>query len=259
MAETAPGAGGLKRGPGGVAEDTSAATKAPRTGTWREFSSTDPLYALLGEVQEDKVVAEDGEVRTATMTRYLEILVVQQAAKKPKDWIAIWAAMGIPIESQGKVLTEIVRFGLQYSPLGGLGAVLAELLKGHRVKTKAIEEAVQGAMLGAIDQQGVLREMLFSTFPKGPHSEWGWSRVGWSWQEWWKLAAKTLSCLESTSAFDELGLLLDRIEAEGGKPLVQQSMQWSSARLTKVRELLCKFGDLQDEEDLTACLDAGLR
>ena len=41
----------------------------------------------------------------------------------------------------------------------------------------------------AIDLWG---EMLIRIFPKGPQSEWGWSRTGWSWQDefCWAMALK---------------------------------------------------------------------
>lgn len=227
--------------------------------SWQEFSNIDPLYALLGEVGEDKVMLADGELREATLERYLTTLIVKKAATKPKDWIEVWARMDIPVAFQAKVLTPIVRFALQYEPLGGLGCILAELLKGHRVKTKAVEEALQATLGSAVKTEGVLVDMLFVIFPKSPHSEWGWSRVGWSWQEWWKMVEKSLCLLEPTSAFDELGLLLDKIEAEGcGKSLSEQTQIWTEPRLAKVRSLLCKFGDIEDEEELLACLDSRL-
>ena len=212
------------------ADDYKSIRKAS---SWQTFSTTDPLYALMGEVQEKKVVLEDGQVCREGLNRYLQILVLEQAAQKPKDWIEVWAAMNIPVESQSRVLSEIISFCLQNAaPVGGLGSVLAELIKGHRVKTKAVEEAVEAAMAGRQDAEGVLRQMLFSIYPKGPDSDWGWSRVGWSWQEWWKICERTMGCLDNLAAFDELGLLLERLESEGGKPLALQSI-WSETRLAK--------------------------
>eukprot|EP00930_Biecheleria_cincta_P018182 TRINITY_DN14251_c0_g3_i1.p1 TRINITY_DN14251_c0_g3~~TRINITY_DN14251_c0_g3_i1.p1 ORF type:complete len:266 (-),score=62.91 TRINITY_DN14251_c0_g3_i1:47-811(-) len=249
-----------KRAASDLDDDAAAPAKLMKKSSWQEFSNTDPLYALFGEVGEDKVMLDDGELKEATLERYLTKLIVDKAAKKPKDWIEVWARMDIPVQWQAKVLTPIVSFGLQYTPPGGLGCILAELLKGHRVKTKAVEEALQATLGNAARTEGVLVDMLFVIFPKSPHSEWGWSRVGWSWQEWWKMVEKSLSCLEPTSAFDELGLLLDKIEAAGcGKPLSQQTQIWTEPRLAKVRSLLCKFGGLEDEEELLACLDARVR
>lgn len=225
---------------------------------WREFVESDPLYALLGEVQEDRVVGPDGKVREVPLNRYLHTLLVRKAAKKPKDWVEVWASMTIPIDSQAAVLTQIINFGMKHAP-AGFGKILGELIKGHRVKTKAVEDSVHGgALKGAIDRHGVLREMLYIIYPKGPSSEWGWSRVGWGWQEWWKILDHTLTALDATSAFNELATLLDRIEAEGGIPLAQQQI-WNEKRLGTARTLLCKLGEVEDEADLLACLDATLK
>jgi len=238
-----------------IADDAASRAKA---GAWRDFQDSDPLYALMGEANENKVIGPEGILKADLLQKYLKKAMIDKAAKKTKDWVEIWAAMGIPVEHQSVVLEPIVRFGLEHAPKG-LGKILAELLKGHRVKTNAVCDAVQGAFKGLSDDYGVLREMLFIVFPKGPTSEWGWSRVGWSWQEWWKLANGTLTALNATSAFEELALLLDRIEAEGGQPLIKQPMIWNEKRLTSARELLCKLGSLEDEGDLVACLDASLK
>ncbi|CAJ1373403.1 unnamed protein product [Effrenium voratum] len=238
-------------------EDAEALRKAS---SWRDFERSDPLYALMGEVQEAKVVVE-GHVAEETLRRYLDTLVVQGAASKPKDWVEVWAAMNIPVDSQTAVLSVIVAFCLQHPPPGGLGALLAELIKGHRVKTKAVEDAVAQAMRGKEDSEGVLRELLFTIFPKGPNSDWGWSRVGWSWQEWWKICARVLSSLKPLSAFDELGLLLERIELSSGegpeKVTLAKQQMWAGPRLGKVRELLCQFGGCADA-DVRACVLATL-
>mmetsp|Transcript_6071 Transcript_6071/g.14441 ORF Transcript_6071/g.14441 Transcript_6071/m.14441 type:complete len:260 (+) Transcript_6071:19-798(+) len=239
------------------AEEDSADRKSLRkASSWQTFSSTDPLYALMGEVQEKRIVSEAGQVQNELLSRCLQILVVEQAAQKPKDWIEFWAKMNIPVDSQSRVLKEIIAFCLNEPPVGGLGAVLAELIKGHRVKTRAVEEAVETAMAGGQDPRGVLRQMLFSIYPKSPDSDWGWARVGWSWQEWWKIVERTIGSLEKLAAFDELGLLLESLELEGGKPLSSQSI-WSEPRLAKVRDSLCKFAEVTDT-DLQACLAASL-
>lgn len=241
-----------------AAETEDAAATVVRSDTWRDFEKVDPLYALLGEVSQDKVTDADGNLREETLRRYLEILMVQKAAKKAKDWIEVWAAMDIPVTSQAQVMEPILRFGLQHAP-ENLGEVMAELMKGHRVKTQAMQEALKGAFSArdVEDRHGILREMLFGIFPKGPQSEWGWSRVGWSWQEWWKIVERVFELLGEANAFDELAALLDKIETEGKKPLVEQPLVWKGERLASARALLCKLGGVE-ETDLAACLDATL-
>jgi len=254
----------ISKAPGQAARAASppAAGEGAQTGrseTWQAFADTDPLYALVGEVSTHKVMDGNGKLDEGLLMKYLDTLFVQKAARKPKDWVQVWAAMDIPSEvgAQSMVLNPILRFGLEQAP-EDLGKIAAELLIGHRIKSKTLQEAVQGACKDEGTDKGFLRETFFLIFPKGPQSEWGWSRVGWSWQEWWKLVEGCYTGLDNAKAFDELCWLLDKIEAEGGKPLVEQTQIWNETRLKKVKALLCKFGGVEDEQDLSACLDATL-
>jgi len=258
---------GLAKAPISKAPSQAARTASPlaagegaqtgRSETWRVFAESDPLYALVGEVSTHKVMDGNGKLDDDLLMKYLDMLMIQKAAKKPKDWVEVWAAMDIPVTNQVVVLEPILRFGLEHAP-ESLGKIAAELLIGHRIKSKSLQEAVQGACKDEGTDKGFLRETFFLIFPKGPQSEWGWSRVGWSWQEWWKIVEGCYSGLDSAKAFDELCWLLDKIEAEGGKPLVEQTQVWNETRLKKVKSLLCKFGSVEDENDLSACLDATL-
>eukprot|EP00435_Cladocopium_sp_Y103_P021529 s2368_g5.t1 len=171
-----------------------------RVNTWTDFSSSDPLYALKGEVATASLVDDNGAV--------------------DEDWLEFWQAMDLPVQGpqQPAVLGSIIHFCLDHEPVGGLGPILAELIKGHRVKTKVVEDALEATMVGREDTEGVLREMLIRIFPKGPQSEWGWS------------------VLHPTSGFVELGLLLERLEAEAQLPLVEQPT-WTQPRLKKAREV----------------------
>jgi len=231
-------------------------TRPGQQDTWRDFAEADPLYALMGEVSAYKVMDASGNVDEVLLLKYLHKLFVQKAAKKPKDWVAVWAAMDIPPTNQVPVLEPILRYGLQHSP-ESLGKIAAELLIGHRIKIKSLKEAVPGACSEGTDK-GFLRETFFLIFPKGPQSEWGWSRVGWSWQEWWKLVEGCYSDLDPANAFDELCFLLDKLEAEGGTSLAEQTQVWNETRLRKVKDLLCKFGGVENESDIPAFLDATL-
>lgn len=220
------GMGSMKR----PAEDSFEPAKSLKTGdTWTSFQSSDPLYALMGELQKAKIV-QDGEVSTENLKRFLHVMIVQGAAQKPKDWLQVWQAMEIPADSQSRIVGAIITFCLECAPQCNLGEVLAELLKGHAVKLKAVEEAVEMAIGANIDPQGVLQELLLGIFPKGPESDWGWSRIGWGWSEWWKTVQKIMASIDPTSAFVELGFLLEHFESKGGTPLQQA---WSKDRVEK--------------------------
>eukprot|EP00419_Tripos_fusus_P029243 CAMPEP_0172709920 /NCGR_PEP_ID=MMETSP1074-20121228/55350_1 /TAXON_ID=2916 /ORGANISM="Ceratium fusus, Strain PA161109" /LENGTH=281 /DNA_ID=CAMNT_0013533243 /DNA_START=50 /DNA_END=892 /DNA_ORIENTATION=- len=242
----------ISKAPGQAARTASPPAEGDggdgRSETWQAFADSDPLYAMVGEVSTHKVMDANFNLDEELLMKYLDKLFIQKAAKKPKDWVEIWAALDIPVTHQVPVLEPLLRFGLEHDP-ESLGKIAAELLIGHRVKSKSLQEAVVGACKGEGTDKGFLRETFFLIFPKGPQSEWGWSRVGWSWQEWWKLVEGCYTGLDSDKAFDELSFLLDKLEAEGGKPLIEQTQPWNELRMKKVKTLLCKFGGLQDEND----------
>lgn len=224
--------------------------------TWREYEETDPLYALLGQVGSDKVFKGE-EFFPDLMDKYLEKIFGGGVTERPKDWVEIWASMDIPVDRQPLALTPIMKWSLKMKP-EETGMILAELLKGHRTKSNTIVESVIATMKDTTDPCGVLQEFLYTIYPRGAASPWGWSRIGWSWQEWWKIAVTIISALTPSSAFDEMATLLNRIEAVGLVPLARQQI-WNGKRLESAREVLLKFSELESEADLFACIDATLR
>mmetsp|Transcript_9594 Transcript_9594/g.27009 ORF Transcript_9594/g.27009 Transcript_9594/m.27009 type:complete len:248 (+) Transcript_9594:219-962(+) len=231
------------------ADDSSQASlaAAQRTNSWQEFSSTDPLYALLGELGERQVVGPNGSVDEERLLDYIQRLMSPGVVKKPRSWIEIWATMKIPIESQVGVIRALVEVGLASETADTVPDVLAELVKGHRVKIKAVEEAIEALFECGGDEQGCLSRFLLLVFPKSPTSEWGWSRVGWSWQQWWSTAERILETLEVSSAFAVLCELLQSMEAQSGTYLPHQQI-WDEKRLDLIRRALCRYGSVLEDE-----------
>lgn len=234
---------------------------------FKTFSDADPFYALLGEVGTHKVCDNEGNLNAPLLQDYLERLLGGKGQERPyskyKDWVEIWAAMDIPVAHQALVLTPMLRYALRESDAPrttaeGMGDILAELIKGHRTKTSVVQESFKAALGGASDTFNVLPRMLFLIFPKSPSTEWGWSRVGWSWQQWWTICEKTVGELEPMAAFDDLAAVLGAIEAKSGTPLVKHQI-WDEKRCKLARDALCKFASLEDESDLVACVDAVLK
>lgn len=228
-----------------------------RGDSWREFSDVDPLYALLGEVQEKTIFNEQGTFNEELCYDYIRRLFVPGVTSKTKDWVEIWAAMSIPIDKQGLVIQAILEVGLDSELAETMSDILVDLVKGHRCKIKAIEETVSTLFECGGDQHSCLQRFLLMLFPKSPTSEWGWSRVGWSWQQWWSTTEKLLGTLEAGSAFETLVQLLTAIETESGTYLPHQQI-WDESRLAKVRAALCKFGGLEEgmlADSVALCLE----
>ncbi|CAK0884912.1 unnamed protein product [Prorocentrum cordatum] len=165
--------------------------------------------------------------------------------------------MNIPIDMQKIVVQTIVEVGMESELADTVPDILAELTKGHRCKVKAVEEALSAVFECGADQNSCIVRFLLLIFPKSPTSEWGWSRVGWNWQQWWGNVDKILTSLDPTSAFEALCELLKSIEADSGAYLPHQQI-WEPKRLETVRSALCKYGGFLEDE-LSAAFDMELK
>eukprot|EP00928_Gymnodinium_smaydae_P036876 TRINITY_DN25701_c0_g3_i1.p1 TRINITY_DN25701_c0_g3~~TRINITY_DN25701_c0_g3_i1.p1 ORF type:complete len:262 (-),score=69.52 TRINITY_DN25701_c0_g3_i1:382-1077(-) len=229
---------------------------AQPTSAWREYVESDPVYAFKGEVQEFPIMREDGTVDEERLEAYSRRLFA--LLKKPKQWVDMWHSMIIPVENQAEVLSVVLRVARE-ERAPQLGDILFELMKGMRVKVPNGGAAIKTAYKGAERTDHALARLFYLSYPKSPHSPWGWSRTGWGWQTWWQLLDSSLSVLEPTAAFDELAEVLELIQqGSEGVPLSSQELWKTQDRLKKARALLCKFGGLTDEADLLACTDATL-
>jgi len=221
-----------------------------RGSSWQEFNEVDPLYAMLGEIGEKTVrKGDEDELDEERTTEYIERIFGFGAVIKPKDWIEVWAAMDIPvtISCHAQVVQMIIELGVQSEVGENVGEILAELVKGHRAKVKAVEQAVTTIFECGCDEKDCIARFLLLIFPKSPTSEWGWSRIGWSWKEWWNISSKIFNCLEETGAFEALKSLLSSIETDSGTYLPHQQI-WDETRLAVIRGALCRYGKLKEEE-----------
>mmetsp|Transcript_25757 Transcript_25757/g.47072 ORF Transcript_25757/g.47072 Transcript_25757/m.47072 type:complete len:275 (-) Transcript_25757:5-829(-) len=225
-------------------------------GNRQDLEDSDPLYTLIGELGDVQIVLDDATVNEEPLLAFVQRLMHRGPSKRSKDWVAVWAAMRIPVESQAAVLKIVIGYALSCQDDVDLGGILAALVREHRAKSKAVEQAVQEIYKDKEDEKWYLVEMLKALFPKSPTTSWGWSRIGWSWNMWWTCAKNCVSTMSSQGSFDCLAELLNRIEHESGKPLTEHDI-WESARRTAVRETLLQYG-LAEETELDACLDAHL-
>jgi hypothetical protein len=257
----APSAGGFTKAvsPASPGSESPPPSGSPpsRGASWAEFQEVDPLYALLGELGDNKIVDSENKIMEDKLDAYFERLIVPGVAK-PKDWIEVWAAMNIPVEIavHSRVVQKIIEIGVQSEVGDTMGEVLAELVKGHRAKVKAVEDAITTVFECGCDEKDCIARFLLLIFPKSPTSDWGWSRVGWSWKEWWGIADKIFACLEKSGAFESLRTLLSLIETDSGTYLPHQQI-WDEKRLSLVRDALCRYGNLREDE-LAAAVDISL-
>uniref|UniRef100_A0A7S4V368 Uncharacterized protein n=1 Tax=Alexandrium monilatum TaxID=311494 RepID=A0A7S4V368_9DINO len=214
----------------------------------------DPLYALVAEVTEDPVV-RDGELIDNRLSEVLKRLW-DGVARKTKDWVAAWQAMGIPLDKQSEALQRFLNMAFcQTEDPDRAPLVVAELIKSHKVKLRSMEEVLvafghnlDGIMAVNEDAWQIYAKFLLNVFPKPARSGWGWSRVGWSWTYWWQFVEKSTHSLEPARAFDVLALMLRLIQDKEGQPLGQVQVWTDDGRLQRVLNKIAELGQCELSE-----------
>eukprot|EP00913_Durusdinium_trenchii_P007766 g7292.t1 len=130
--------------------------------------------------------------------------------------------------------------------------ILAELVKGHKVKMRSVEEVfvsfgqnLDGIL--AINEEAwqVYAKFLVHVFPKAAAAGWGWSRVGWDWKGWWQFCERCIQSLEPSRSFDVIGLVLKLIQDKEGTDIHSNQARgvWmADDRLAKTLAKLCDLG-----------------
>lgn len=211
-----------------------------------DLSGDSPLYALVGELNEDPVV-EEGLLKEARLKEVLKRLW-DGIAQKPKDYCVAWMGMNIPGERHAAVLQKLLNMAFvseghepEYAP-----QIVAELVKGHKIKMTIVEEVLvafgknlDGLLAMNEEAWHVYAYILLHVYPKPAKAGWGWSRVGWTWLGWWKFVEKCVSSLEATKALDVLAMLLRLVQEREGLPLAEA---WSEGGKTK--QIITKLGEV---------------
>jgi len=210
-------------------------------------SSEEDLLALVTEIAETPVV-EDGDLNEARLGEVLKRLW-DNPARKTKDWIAAWQAMLIPVDKQAEALQKFLNMTFtQAESSDRAPAIVAELVKGHKIKMRSVEEVLvafgnnlEGILALNEDAWHVYAHFMVHVFPKPNGSGWGWSRVGWSWQSWWKFTEQCVQSLEASRSSDVLCMILRLIQEREGTPIAE-TQAWSDG--DKLQRVVGKIAEL---------------
>lgn len=210
-------------------------------------SSEEDLLALVTEITETPVV-EDGVLNEARLGEVLKRLW-DNPARKTKDWIAAWQAMLIPVDKQAEALQKFLNMTFtQAESSDRAPAIVAELVKGHKIKMRSVEEVLvafgnnlEGILALNEDAWHVYAHFMVHVFPKPNGSGWGWSRVGWSWQSWWKFTEQCIQSLEASRSSDVLCMILRLIQEREGTPIAE-TQAWSDG--DKLQRVVGKIAEL---------------
>mmetsp|Transcript_51384 Transcript_51384/g.122104 ORF Transcript_51384/g.122104 Transcript_51384/m.122104 type:complete len:606 (+) Transcript_51384:96-1913(+) len=221
----------------------------------------DNLYTITGQLADDPVVV-DGIIQEV---RLLEVLKqLWNNLKRPKDWNAAWHAMNIPIEKQSEVLLKFLDMAVvQEADYERAPTIVADLVKSLRIKMRSIEEILAAPdcplLILSDDAWEVYANFLARIFPKPSGCGWGWSRVGWSFNQWWQFTEKCILCLDSARAFDVIGRILKLLEEWEGRPLGEVETPWrETGKLDKILGKLVGLQVCEPDEVLFKLAEAGV-
>jgi len=236
---------GVTSAPMATAASTSTGVGMAPVPPSSPVASDDALLQLVGTLTEDPV-CQDGVIREARLSEVLK-RCWEGVAKKPKDWQAVWQAMVIPGDKQAEALQKFLNMTfVQTEDKDRAPLIIAELVKGHKVKLRSVEEVLiafghnlDGIIAMNEEAWHVYSLFFMHTYPKPQSSGWGWSRVGWSWQSWWQLVERTVTSLEPSRAVDVLGLMMKFIQDREGNPITEI---WAEG--DKMKKVLAKLSEL---------------
>jgi len=227
-----------------------------------DMDGDNPLWSLIGSLTEDPV-AEDGHLKEGRLMQVLQKLW-NGAAPKPRDWIAAWQAMLIPLDKQSVALQKFLNFafvqsqGHERAPL-----IMAELVKAHKIKFHIAAEVliafghnIDGILAVNEEAWHVYAHFFTHIHPQPKASGWGWSRVGWEWRGWWKFVENAISSLEASKASDVLCMVLRLVQEKEGTPL-NQTQSWGP-RLKQAVAKLAELGECSESEAISRLAGDGI-
>lgn len=208
------------------------------------------LQKLVKEISANPVCGECA-VHEARLTEVLQQLL-GGVAKSPKDWVAAWQAMVVPSDLQVGVLQRFLNmvFVRSGDAVERASLAVAALVKSQWVRLRSVEEVLSafGPNLDGIlavneDAWQLYPIFLSEVFP----SQWGWSRVGWSWSNWWRYLMKCIATLEPSKAFDVVSMVV-RLQQERESAAAGESRLLEGDRLQQVVGKLKELGECGEVE-----------
>eukprot|EP00929_Paragymnodinium_shiwhaense_P118462 TRINITY_DN90386_c0_g1_i1.p1 TRINITY_DN90386_c0_g1~~TRINITY_DN90386_c0_g1_i1.p1 ORF type:complete len:759 (+),score=222.98 TRINITY_DN90386_c0_g1_i1:89-2365(+) len=233
-------------------------SSAGRLSTPEDLERAERYHALISELSTSPILSGNGVAAQLDLQRFRSIVteLLDGVARRPIDWLQVWAAMQLPQEERslavGMMLEVAVeRLQANVAGLNEVPAVVFELVKSHRVKVKHVEDGLghlAGQLKGEKDLEtlllGLAQEFsgddlkvsslqswriarqvyaacLVSLYPRPQSSGWGWSRVGWSFHTWLTVVSKCIERLERRDAFGCLAAILMLLQKQAQQPLME--------------------------------------
>jgi len=230
----------------------------------RESDAEDVIYEMCRIMQSRKNVVVDNEVNIANLTWFVK--QVLSVAKKDENWTTAWMQMCVPEEHRREIGLSVIHILLDCMIesrhlMKKVAQGIADLSRWQRIKMSFVQEAMC-SFVGRLSQEmqrlpeawQVISWLLCHWFPRPRHLRWGWSRVGWSWLDWWKLVERILKDMDQSVAFDVLQYMLELMQEQATAVICEQEdtgeRVWSEMKLEKLREKLRNLSGGLDNDEL---------
>lgn len=181
---------------------------------------------------------------------------------EPHDWKTIWAAQKISTKDQSSALAALGQAAAKAGDIDSVCTLFTTLAGAKLVHMSAIEAALAALaanleeLVGSYENAWHLHsQSLHHFFPRSDHSSWGFQEKTWTWNSWWQMVERVLSKSDNFRAFDILVLVLQMMQEASGLPVKEQQVWKESGRVSKVRKVLCTWGDM-DEKSILETLSA---
>lgn len=188
------------------------------------------LFSIAEEAQTERVVLRGAEIDAENLRWFA--LSVLRIATRASHWIEAWVQLNLPEDRRQEVGRCLVAVLLDLAVSDSLVTMhsaadaVAWLSKAQRLKLTIVEDVLAECWSGAEGRcpqaHQFVSRLLFQWFPRPKDCSWGWSRVGWSWREWWRLVEKVLGQLPPSAAFYALRGALEHMQDAETLPIYEQ-------------------------------------
>jgi len=232
--------------------------------------TTGKVWHILDGTRDLHPLVCDGMIHRDNLRWLIQELLSVTDLKR--HWAEAWALLELlprsQMEENGRTFVATLLEVMIAAPpfkISEVAGIIAFLTCSHRVQLHVVEDTLveflvsQGshpparADLTDAKVWWLVSKLLVHWFPRTKGSSWGWSRPGWTWQEWLLLTDRLLERLPEAQAFDVLKGAVEAMEDMDGEKLHAQPC-WTASRLEKLRGRMRALAGLTDDAMLSARL-----
>mmetsp|Transcript_4991 Transcript_4991/g.12530 ORF Transcript_4991/g.12530 Transcript_4991/m.12530 type:complete len:403 (-) Transcript_4991:604-1812(-) len=201
---------------------------------------------LLHSLSDNPVVRDDA----LDEGRFEEVLTsALLLCKKLKDWFQLWSHCLIKGEITIGATVYLANKLCLEKEEEEVADILAHLMKEKEIGPKHMESAISQFQIGARNMTDIVGHLLVFIYPTAKN-DFGWSRVGWGFAQWWGQCKKLVKVLTpEKEAVGALKMVVDKLlfYKADFEPEKQEKMLVKAIELTGSRAAACDalgiFGD----------------